>query len=97
MPYALVGYHAKEMNEKLSGLQNMGKGSHISSGLTDHLSSCIIIIRFAQQPKCFGLQLFELAPFEATQSRLVVRCFLNYIVYTRTPSDVRIGPKTPSK
>ena len=37
---ALVGYHAKEINEKLSGLQNMGKGSHISSGLTDHLSSC---------------------------------------------------------
>ena len=30
----------KKINEKLSGLHNMGKGSHISSGLTDHLSSC---------------------------------------------------------
>ena len=39
-----MGYHAKEINEKLSGLQNMGKGSHISSGLADHLSSCDSII-----------------------------------------------------
>ena len=40
----------KKINEKLSGLQNMGKGSHISSGLADHLSSChVIFLNISQQ------------------------------------------------
>ena len=45
--------------DKFSGLQNMGKGSHVSSsGFTDHLSSCTCTYTYISKLRKFAVIIF---------------------------------------